>query len=535
MIEKLKIVGYRKFKNVTIELNPGLNIFVGDNESGKSTLLEAVLLVLTGYVNSRTAIEDLNPFWFNQEIVNEFFAERKKGNPVALPTILIEVFLSDLDSLQKLRGAHNSDSPTRECPGIRLEVKPNQDYGTEIEKHIASGSTLLPVEFYVIEWRSFADANIERRPREVSVAMIDSRTIRSSSGVDYYLRNMLNDTLSAEQWTQLSVAYRSVKETMTSTHLSNVNSELANLDGLFGDAKLSMAMDQTARTSWEGAVTPHLGNIPFAMTGQGHQAGVKILLAMARSAGSARIAMIEEPENHLSHTSLQKLLGAVEKVSGAEQQLLITTHSSFVLNRLGLNALRLISQGAVSPLTEISKDTIGYFKKLPGYDTLRVVLASKIVLVEGASEEILFNRFYRDKYQREPNEDGIDVICIRGLSFKRFLELAKLVDRKCAFLRDLDDYSESELDNHYKNHVSSNIRLFRGLVKNGTTLEPQLCAVNNNDTLVRVLALPDNRGAEEWMLKHKTESAIRIAEHQESLIPPDYFTEAIEFIHGKQG
>jgi len=530
MIEKVRIRGYRKFKDETVNLQSALNIFVGDNESGKSTLLEAIALALTGYVNGHIASEDLNPFWFNTEIVEQFFANRRSKNMVALPTITIEVFFSADDSLQRLRGAVNSDRPVRECPGIKFEVAPNQDYGAEIESFVGSSTSLLPVEFYKIEWRSFADEVITRRPREVSVAVIDSRTVRTSTGVDYYLRSMLNDQLTPAQRTQLSVAYRAVKEAMTTEHLSQVNTDLAELKGL-DDASLSLAMDQTSRTSWEGAVSPHLGSVPFSLSGQGHQAAVKILLAMARSAGTARIAMIEEPENHLSHTNLNRLLKSINDISGDNQQLLITTHSSFVLNRLGLDALRLISGGTVAPMAAISLETINYFKKLPGYDTLRVVLASKVVLVEGASEEILFSRLYRDKYGAEPIEHGIDVICIRGISFKRFLELATVLKRKCAFLRDLDAYTEVELDSHYSEYLNDSIKLFRGQSKNGNTLEPQLCSYNTDGVLRSILKIGDEDNPKEWMLKHKTEAALRITESTQTITPPDYLAAAIDFIH----
>ena len=50
MIERIIIKGYRCFAKLDLAPNPGMNIIVGDNESGKSTLLEAVSLGLTGKV-----------------------------------------------------------------------------------------------------------------------------------------------------------------------------------------------------------------------------------------------------------------------------------------------------------------------------------------------------------------------------------------------------------------------------------------------------------------------------------------------------
>ena len=47
-IRKIKIHNFKCFRDFETELNPGLNILVGDNEAGKSTILEAIHLALTG-------------------------------------------------------------------------------------------------------------------------------------------------------------------------------------------------------------------------------------------------------------------------------------------------------------------------------------------------------------------------------------------------------------------------------------------------------------------------------------------------------
>ncbi|WP_211238990.1 ATP-dependent nuclease [Massilia alkalitolerans] len=152
------------------------------------------------------------------------------------------------------------------------------------------------------------------------------------------------------------------------------------LQATLHDQPIELAMDQSARTSWEGVVTPHVQNVPFSMSGQGQQSAIKISLAMNRNAERAQFVMVEEPENHLSHTSLTTLLGRMERLAGEQQQLFISTHSSFVLNRLGLDALILMGVNTAAKLTELAPETVAYFKKLPGYDTLRIVLAKKVVL-----------------------------------------------------------------------------------------------------------------------------------------------------------
>lgn len=532
MIEKIRIRGYRKFRDLTIVPNAGLNILVGDNESGKSTIIEATSMAMTGRVNGRPASDELNPYWFNRENVIEFFEKRAAGEDVALPTVSIEVFLADEDALQRFSGAHNSDVPTRACPGVEICIEPNPDYKDEIEAYLGNETSILPVEYYQVSWRTFADGVLTVKPRELTTALIDARTIRSTSGVDYHMRQMLSDHLEPKEKAAISVAYRTVKEQMTAEHLADVNKKMEELEGAIDGQKLGIAMDQSSRSSWDSSVSPHVSEIPFAMTGLGQQVAVKIALAMRKNADAVRVVMVEEPENHLSHTSLNKLISRIESLRGEKQQLFATTHSSFVLNRLGLDSLLLLCDQTVSKFDNVDPSTVAYFRKLPGYDTLRLALADRVVLVEGPSDEIVFERFYRDKYDKRPIEDGIDVISMRGLSLKRCLELVQRLHKRCAGLRDNDGNDPAQLKADLGACVDPACReVFIGEVAKGPTLEPQLIAANDEAGLREVLGVTDKADLLTWMSNNKTEGAIRIADSDKQLTAPDYVTAAIEFIH----
>ena len=533
MITKARICGYRIFRNFEFAPNPKLNLIIGANECGKSTLLEAMILALTGRVNGRRASEELNPYWFNTDLVEEFVEKRCAGKAVAFPEIRIELFFEDRDDLQQLCGAINSDVPTKACPGITMKIQPNPDYAQELEDWARDPSAILPVEYYMDDWRDFADRKITTRPRQLVTAIIDSRTVRSTSGIDYHLREILGDHLEPAERAAISLTYRQVKASMSDCALSGVNKRIADLHASLHDKVISLAMDQSARTSWEGAITPHVDKVPFAMSGQGQQAAVKISLAMNRQSDLANFVMVEEPENHLSHTSLTTLLSRMSLLAGDQQQLFLTTHSSFVLNRLGLDYLLLISPNGAPRIPDLHPDTVSYFKKLPGYDTLRMVLASKVVLVEGPSDEMIFERIFKDIYGKLPMECGIDVLSMRGLSLARCLELCAVLDKQVAALRDNDGVEPSELCTSVEAWLSDGRReLFIGEVAYGRTLEPQLIHFNEETELRMALAITPQADLLTWMTREKTEAALRIAESSILLSPPDYMRSAAEFIHG---
>lgn len=534
MIEKVRIQGYRKYRDVVFTPNPRLNLVVGANESGKSTLIEALVLCLTGRINGRWASEELNPYWFNTQLTENFLRDRRAGEVVAWPEIKLEVFLSDRAEIQHLSGAHNSDLPTRACPGISLTVAPSREYADELEawaKRLTS--RLLPVEYFEVDWRSFADARLTSRPKELVTALIDSRTVRSSTGVDFHMREILRDQLEPSERAAVSLAYREAKTSMSDGALKSINERMASDHEALHGRPIGLAMDQTTRTSWEGSVIPHIDDVPLSMSGQGQQAAIKISLSMRRQSDRASYVLIEEPENHLTFAALGVLLERMEGLAGKHQQLFVATHSSFVLNRLGLDAVHLVSGGRFTKLSALTDDTVRYFQKLPGYDTLRMALADRIVLVEGPSDEIVFERVFSDLYGKRPIEAGVDVLSVRGLSFARCLELCSALDKTVAVVRDNDRCDPETLRSELGAWLKDDARqAFIGSLEHGWTLEPQLVYFNGAESLRAILGLSDKVDVQGWMLREKTEAALRLANYAGAVVAPDYIKAAAAFIRG---
>ena len=71
-IKRVKIVGYKKFKKLDIALKPDTNIIVGDNETGKSTILEAIDICLSGLINHRYISNEISQVLFNKENIDDY-------------------------------------------------------------------------------------------------------------------------------------------------------------------------------------------------------------------------------------------------------------------------------------------------------------------------------------------------------------------------------------------------------------------------------------------------------------------------------
>ena len=167
---------------------------------------------------------------------------------------------------------------------------------------------------------------------------------------------MLSEHLDSKERARIAIAHRKSRQQITDSTLTDINKRLAEEHSSLHDRPIGLQMDQSSRASWETDIVPQVDDIPFAMAGQGQQAAIKVALAMSRTSGTSTFILIEEPENHLSHTSLTRLIARIEDLAGDDQQLFVTTHSSFVLNRLGVDKLLLL-HGAAPPSWRLSAMT----------------------------------------------------------------------------------------------------------------------------------------------------------------------------------
>ncbi|WP_414463700.1 ATP-dependent nuclease [Hyphomicrobium sp. DY-1] len=379
-ISRVIVSNYRCLRKADVTLNAGLNIIVGNNECGKSTLLEAVHLALTGQLNGRPIQSELHPYLFNASAVGEYISTLISGKTTAPPAITIELYLEDVGALAILKGTNNSLN--QNAPGVTLTIEFNQEYAEEFKAYVADPKVIrtLPVEYYMVRWRSFADNEITARTIALKPAFIDASIIRNNAAATRYVVDIVRDSLNKKQKVDLALSYRMMKDAfMEQAKVKAVNDALAQKKGDISNKALSVSLDTSSRASWETGVMPHLDDVPMTLVGKGEQNAIKIKLAMESSADS-HLILIEEAENHLSFSNLNALISHIAERRG-QRQLIITTHSSFVLNKLGVEAVVLFHQGHSIRLNDLTSGTHDYFMRLPGHDTLRLILATRSILL----------------------------------------------------------------------------------------------------------------------------------------------------------
>lgn len=192
-IEKLHIEGLKKFQKIDVVFNPHINIVVGENEAGKSTILEAIKIVFNQmYKNAdKSVLKEL----FNIEMVEKF---RKQPEMKNLPYILVELnlHLEPKDKNAEYFYGENNISKSAAF-GIRFECRFNEELGAGLDAEINSGK--IPYEYYSLSWVAFSGLPYMTVKRPLESIAIDTSEKDTISSFNYFNRSLFNSRYTEEE------------------------------------------------------------------------------------------------------------------------------------------------------------------------------------------------------------------------------------------------------------------------------------------------------------------------------------------------
>ena len=535
-LKKILIENYKCFEGrFELPLVKDVNIIVGNNEAGKSTIIEAIHICLTGLLNGRHIRNHLSQYLFNNTVEENYLKSLDSDKKLPPPTITIEVHLEEGPAL--FEGNNNLEKS--KASGISLKIEFDNEYQLQYEQLLKSENEIksIPIEYYKITWRSFARDGVTAQSIPFKSAIIDSTATRYQNGSDIYISRIVRNELDEKQKVEISQAYRNLKEQFKETpSIQDINKKITSIADI-SDKEVKIGVNLATKDAWEFGLTTFINDVPFQNIGKGEQCIIKTNLSLGnKTTQNAGVILIEEPENHLSHTKLNQFIKGITHKS-KDKQVIITTHDSFVANKLGLNNLILLYKQQVMTIGDLKDDTQEFFQKLPGYQTLRMLLGEKAILVEGDSDELIVQKAYMESNEgRLPIEDGIDVISVK-LTFKRFLYIAEKLGLPVAVVTDNDNSYVNNIDKKYAEFSKiTNINIFADKRDALNTLEPQFVDANKDqlEKLCGVIGVDFKKFNTEGLIsekmqKMKTTWALNVFNSSEKLEFPDYIKRLIKW------
>jgi putative ATP-dependent endonuclease of OLD family len=538
IIERIVIENYRLIKHADFLVNSDMNIFVGDNDSGKSTLLEALTILTSGKLNGFAFERQLKANLFNDEVRRSYIDSLDDPATVQTPPkIFFEAYCVDSDDYADYKGTNNSRNEN--CPGIRIDVEFNAEYEQTYKRMLVNKEIFdIPVEFYNVRYRYFVGTQIHYRFCPIKATFIDTTRKDYSRVVDRFVSENITAYLSEQEQIDLSTAYRKSRNEFHTNKIVEKLNESVKANVRIGNRSLSIDLKEEGVDEWKRQMSVVVDKTPFENMGFGTQNTIKIELAIKHSAEQVNMILMEEPENNLSFTNMAKLVQRIYETEG--KQIFVSTHSSYVANKLELKKLLLVRSGAVFAFKELNEDTVRYFNKLPGYDTLRLVLAEKVILVEGATDELIIQRAYLDRNGRLPIADGIDIITVNALAFKRYCDIAILMKKPISIVTDNDGDIDKNITQKYNGYIGSDYcSFYYESDETLNTIEPSVIAANLDgdaptETFLNAISKNDSLSgktadeAKAYMENNKVEWAMRVFESSEKIQYPRYVKNVIE-------
>jgi len=519
-IVEIRLLNYKRFKDYTIKPNRKINILVGDNEVGKSSILEAIDLVASGNLRK---VESIGIDRLLNIDAVQFFNKGSRSFE-KLPKMIVELYLEGSFD-HTMNGRNNTTGIT--CDGIRLVCEPNIDYQTEIIESMQKQADYFPYDYYSIRFSTFADEGYTGYKKKLQCVLINSVNMNSEYATSEFIRRMYG------QYTEDDVKeravhksqYRQLKVRFREENLHELNARVPI------DKNYEFGLKPISAFGLENDLMIFEDHVGIDSKGTGKQVFIKTDFALERAGVNVDVVLIEEPENHLSHVNLRKL---IQRISETQKgQLFIATHNSLISTRLELRNLLIMHESAdekantePTTLSKLSEETAKYFLKAPVASILEFVLSAKVILVEGPSEYMLFEKFYESVVMHKPENDGVCVIDVRGLSFKRYLNIAKLLGSKVAVITDNDGDKQKHCVDKYSEFFSDcNIKIFYEHDDEKNTFETVLYSDNKElcDCLFGENALL-------YMLNNKTDAAYLLLEQSKPITVPTYISEAIKWI-----
>lgn len=517
-ISKIKLHNFKRFQDLTLDLDPKMNIFIGDNESGKSSILQAIDLVARG---SRTRIEDIGlDRLINADAISDFMAGGRSLND--MPKMFVELYFNNQID-ESLEGRNNSER--RVCCGIKMVCEYNTQYSQQVSQILANTNATFPLEFYSVTFDTFSGEAFNSYTKKLKSLFIDNSQIGSPYAMREYIRDIYRSQLDDVQRINTRHSYHQSKVDFQNRTLTVFNANIA---------PFAFAVRESSDDNIETDVTLMERNVPIENKGAGTQCFIKTELSLKHAANGIDTVLIEEPENHLSY---MKVLELIEKIKGeTNRQIITSTHSDLIATRLNLRNCILLNSAnpAAVSLKMLTEDTADFFMKAPDNNMLQFVLSEKTILVEGDAEFILMESLYRQTVHKELSNSGIGVIAVDGKCFKRYLEIAKELGNKVVVITDNDGNYAENITNSYADYIQNqypNIRVYSDRDNLRYTFE--VCIYNDNRaTCDAEFTSPRRRNPiQDYMLSNKADAAFRLLKkHRDTIVVPQYIKDAIQWI-----
>ena len=489
-LSQLRVKGFRRLNDAEFTFQDGLNVIVGENNSGKTAIVDAIRTVLN----------------YRRFDVDDLYVEN--GEPAASTSIEAIFDGTDVDDQAAFIHAliPGTDRPKDYRIRIAVDATLKND---ELERKPSLGFGSTSGSYYDV---------LTRQRLDYLQALRDPYGPEGlRAGRQSKLYHLMRRTTSEAERAHLEGIASEANERMQATdpiaratNIVNTNLDLISGLAYAMTANLNFVEPDFNRLAAQLEGSSDGLNVGMMGLGSGNMVYISTVLGDMTNANDVkdkryRALIIEEPEAHL-HPQRQILLlrfleEQIEKRDRA-LQIFVTTHSPILASQAAMkNLLPLIDtkvtkNGAtvtrtISKPVDTGKTTREATRIKQYLDATRSELffARHLILVEGDAERLLLPQLARTWNDEDLERRGVTIVSAAGLNFLVFLPFinSEVLNIKVAILTDSD---KPRADDGEELSESDYVKRLKAAVKNDANLDVFVA----DQTFEYELALPkENR------------------------------------------
>ncbi|GGK34508.1 hypothetical protein GCM10007962_31190 [Yeosuana aromativorans] len=432
-LSELKIWNFRKFGSGSNDLNPdtpdlvvpfkkGVNILIGENDSGKTAIVDAIKIVLKTHSADWIRIEH-----------EDFFKDTQK---LRIELKFIELTPKEASHFTEWLGWYGEEGSVQ--PYLRVILEVSRRFDRILPFDIRAGVDEYGHQL-TAEAREYLKATYLKPLRNANAELIPRKNSRLSqifAGHEAF-KNRENDHLLVERILELNyhiknyfdgkdkdgndLQEKELKGKELKNEIDKYLKSFANKSTQFevsgGNLKSIL---ESLWLLFENDMNLGLGshNLLFISS--------ELLHLNKKDWSGIRLGLIEEIEAHL-HPQIQ--LQVVEKLQEYEDiQLIFTTHSPNIASKISLEKLIMCCNGNAYPMgneyTKLRATDYTFLERFLDVTKSNLFFAKGVILVEGWAEE-LFLPALASKIGINLTEKGVSIVNLGNTAFLRYSRIFK--------------------------------------------------------------------------------------------------------------
>jgi putative ATP-dependent endonuclease of OLD family len=433
-LSNLKLWSFRKFGNATFSLvapdldlgfHSGLNVLIGENDSGKSAIIDAIRLVLKTHSYDWLRIDE-DDFHLGQ-------------NRLRIELLLSGIKPEEGKNFTEFLSWKPVGSDVEPFLRLILDVKRNPANGQILPYDVRAGADVDGKQLspeareylkvtYLKPLRDAEEELVSRRNSRLSQILVGHEAFKNK-GAAHILMGLLSnfngslegyfdgkdhtgtvitDQLGKELKDEIDVYIGALYESGKKTGLAVT--ERGQLKSLLEKLELSI----------KGETRPGLGTLNRLFM------ATELLHLNKGNWTGMRLGLVEELEAHLHPQAQMQAIETFQRQK--DVQLVLTTHSPNIGSKLELRNLIVCGGGKAFPMsaehTELASDDYVFLQRFLDVTKANLFFSRGVILVEGWSEELLMYEFAK-LLGYDLTAKGVAVINVNSLAFIRYANIFK--------------------------------------------------------------------------------------------------------------